>query len=151
MRKPACDGRPRVCPGECNPRNEPRRGRPAEVLPYRQENVLNRNVYYSHEFALFSRQPPSPPPPPPAPRTESAGLSAEEREFLEGLSRRMEARRRDRQRCSRGRAVRRFLAFLLFFLLHGCIAALANNYRQYQTFLATQFCGFITIMFWDAS
>lgn len=139
MRKSACPGRPRVCPGECNPRNRTRRGGPAELpLPYRQENVLNRNVYYSHEFALFSRRPPPPP------RPDESALSPEEREFVEGLSRRLAARRTNR-------GSRRLLAFLVFFLLHGCIAALARNHQQYQTFLATQFCGFIAILFWDAT
>lgn len=150
MKNLPCEGKPRarVCPGECNPRSRgTSNARQIEVqLPYHhhhEEKVVNRNVYYKHEFALFSA----------ARNQDSLALSPEERQFLDGLSRRIEARRRDREQCSRGRFIRRFLAFLLFFFLHGCIAALANNYhyQHYQTFLATQFCGFITIMFWDAT
>ena len=156
-----CDGQPRVCPGQCNPRNRTLpspacNGRPARQPPLHQAAVHNHNVYYQHEFSLFSRKTQTDQGRTPDTSSDGPGngagggdgLNWEDRKFVERLTRRLEARKRIR---SRGKAawVRKIVIFLVFFFLHGCIAALARNYSQYQTFLATQFCGFITIMFWD--
>ncbi|XP_011505868.1 PREDICTED: uncharacterized protein LOC105368543 [Ceratosolen solmsi marchali] len=81
-------------------------------------------------------------------RPNSEGLSKEDRQFIEKLKRRIEKRKQG-QITNRQCLVQKLTTFFIFFVLHCITATFAKNYQQYQTFLATQFCGFITIMFWD--
>lgn len=159
--KRPCEGLPRVCPGQCNPRN--RRQIPSphqetqspcklhqsthrhEIVPeYHEQNIVSHNVHYNPEFALFSQKTQTEL----QPRPITPILSEDERQIIDTIARRVQQRRRRRNR-GRSYVLRRIVAFVMFFFLHGCIAALAKDYHHYQTFLATQFCGLITILFWD--
>jgi hypothetical protein len=147
MERLQCDGMSPICPGPCNPYHRLDAATPGtSETPFKQ-TIFNRNIYNKHEFSLFCKNTQTDDE---HLRPGSSALSSEDRKFIEELKKRIENRRRG-QFINRQYIVQKFITFVIFLCLHSFLAIFTKNYEQYQTFLATQFCGFITIMFWDTN
>ncbi|KAL7304073.1 hypothetical protein TKK_0003535 [Trichogramma kaykai] len=160
----------RTCAGSCNPRtsiaarlmqqqqqqqqqqrsqnNTPGPGTPKSSSLVDGDRRVEQQIY---EFSIHPKRLSSEGASPVQSRPCSPGLCQEDQRFIEGLQRRMQLKKRQRGCCVGGVYIRKVIALLAFFFLQGLLSTLMHNSKKYQTFFATQLCGFIVIMFWDSA
>ena len=118
--------------------------------PRRHETIINKFNYY-HEYCLFSHKTQT------TDRSSSSALqnnqtndrTQSDEQLLDSVRKVLESVRKHDQGVGE-----RLLIFLMFFVVHGTIALISNTLQlnhSYTYFIVTQFCGFVTFMFWNTT